>query len=69
MLSALVTATLLQQEHLLLAGSSESALPVTCLMFKKDMEDLGISIMIRSVFPGSACDLSRSMNKYVQVSL
>lgn len=47
----------------------DSALPVTGLMSKRDVEDLGISMMIRSVSPSSACDLSRSKNKYAQAFL
>lgn len=46
-----------------------SALPVTCFMSKRDSTDLGMSFMIRSVSPGSPCDLLRSMNKYAHVFL
>lgn len=58
MLPALVTAAL-QQDHPSLVGSSESVLPVTCLLFKGDMENLGMSITIGSVSLDLFCDLFR----------
>lgn len=50
-------------------GAGGSTRPITCLVCKKDTEDLGMRTAIGLASPCSPCDLSRCMNKYAGIAM